>query len=274
MNGPTNGGSGERRPSAGAAGREARFLAPGPLSIEASLKRNIPQAMTGSASTLSDKVNAEFEAQALYIIDMMQKRSGGKDAGEDGPAVPTIAPADVPNAPESLLDPSDRVDGYRRYRRWVDNGLELWKVRRRRMTALTPSPSSMPCASPSSPTHSLTWYTTTSSLPVSSISASFPGLGRPEIPSLNASHDVEDILLDQGQHEISPWHLLTCSSGFPRREQRSSCAASSSRDIVPFSHQRPSTISRQSVLRAASVRLTGRSIQETLTTGGTSTLYR
>lgn len=172
MNGPTNGGSGERRPSAGAAGREARFLAPGPLSIEASLKRNIPQAMMGSASTLSDKVNAEFEAQALYIIDMMQKRAGGKDAGEDGPAVPTTAPADVPNAPESLLDPSDRVDGYRRYRRWVDNGLDLWKVRRRRMTALTPSLSSMPCVSPSSPTHSSTWFTTTSSLPVSSISAS------------------------------------------------------------------------------------------------------
>jgi transcription initiation factor TFIID subunit 5 len=129
MNGAAGGATGERRPSAGAAGREARFLAPGPLSIEASLKRNIPQAMTGSASTLSDKVNADFEAQALYIIDMMQKRAGGKDAGEDGGAAPATTQVDVPNAPESLLDPSDRVDGYRRYRRWVDNGLDLWKVR-------------------------------------------------------------------------------------------------------------------------------------------------
>ena len=31
------------------------------------------------------------------------------------------------------VDPGhiDRVEGYKRYRRWVDDGLELWKVRRR-----------------------------------------------------------------------------------------------------------------------------------------------
>jgi transcription initiation factor TFIID subunit 5 len=27
-----------------------------------------------------------------------------------------------------LLDPSDRIEGYKRYRRWVDDGLDMWKV--------------------------------------------------------------------------------------------------------------------------------------------------
>lgn len=117
--GETNaaGGSG-RRPSAGAAAREARFVAPGPVPIDSNLKRNIPQAMTGSASTMSDKITSEFEAQAMYIIEAMQKRA--QEVAETEQA--------VPEAPGSLLDPSDRADGYTRYRRWVDGGLDLWKV--------------------------------------------------------------------------------------------------------------------------------------------------
>jgi len=110
--------AGARRASGGAATREARFLAPGPVPIDSALKRNIPQAMTGSVSTFADKVTPEFEAQATYIIDMLSKRMG-KDVGEEEP---------LGEAPESLLDPSDRADGYERYRRWVDGGLDLWKV--------------------------------------------------------------------------------------------------------------------------------------------------
>lgn len=112
--------SGQRRPSAGASAREARFLAPGPVPIDANLKRNIPQAMMGSASTMSDKITPEFEAQAMYIIETMQKRA------QDAAAVDEA----LPDAPESLLDTSDRVEGYTRYRRWVDGGLDLWKVSR------------------------------------------------------------------------------------------------------------------------------------------------
>ena len=114
---PAAGGTTARRDSAGNAGREARFIAPGPVAIDSALKRNIPQAMTGSASTMSDSITPEFEAQAMYIIELMQKRSK-ENAAEEA----------VPEPPESLLDPSDRAEGYKRYRRWVDGGLDLWKV--------------------------------------------------------------------------------------------------------------------------------------------------
>ena len=128
MDGPVNDAGGEdepvpgtgpsgRRESAGNAGREARFIAPGPVGIDSALKRNIPQAMTGSASTMSDSITPEFEAQAMYIIDLMQKRTK-ENAPEEA----------LPDAPESLLDPSDRTEGYRRYRSWVDGGLDLWRV--------------------------------------------------------------------------------------------------------------------------------------------------
>lgn len=115
----TGAGPSGRRDSAGNAGREARFIAPGPVGIDAALKRNIPQAMTGSASTMSDAITPEFEAQAMYIIDQMQKR-GKENAVEEA----------LPEAPESLLDPSDRTEGYRRYRTWVDGGLDMWRVSR------------------------------------------------------------------------------------------------------------------------------------------------
>lgn len=107
-----------RRGSGQAGGREAIFRAPGPVPIESTLKRNIPQAQSISASTMSDRLTSEFEAQARYIIDQLQKKIGAQADGD----------GDVGPGGDSLLDPSDRIQGYRRYRRWVDGGLDLWKV--------------------------------------------------------------------------------------------------------------------------------------------------
>ena len=108
-----------RRGSGQAGNREAIFRAPGPVPIESTLKRNIPQAQSVSASTMSEKLTPEFEAQAKYIIEQLQKK------------VDTQGIREIEDAPagESLLDPSDRIQGYRRYRRWVDGGLDVWKVR-------------------------------------------------------------------------------------------------------------------------------------------------
>lgn len=108
-------------PAGGAAGKEAIFRAPGPIPIDSTLKRNIPQAQAMSASTMSERITPEFQAQANYIIEMIQKRAELRDG--DGEAEPTNVPKG-----DALLDPSDRVNGYRKYRRWVDDGLDIWKV--------------------------------------------------------------------------------------------------------------------------------------------------
>ncbi|RXK40353.1 transcription initiation factor TFIID subunit 5 [Tremella mesenterica] len=100
--------------------REAVVRAPGPVPIESALKRNIPQAQAVSASALSDLITPEFEAQARYIVEQMQKKFGAAAQGEGDD--------DVAVNQESLLDPSDRSEGYKRFRRWVDRGLEMWRV--------------------------------------------------------------------------------------------------------------------------------------------------
>ncbi|KAK8861670.1 hypothetical protein IAR55_002493 [Kwoniella newhampshirensis] len=126
---PTAGG-GARRSSAGGAGKEAIFRAPGPVPLESNVKRNIPQAQAISASTMSDRITPEFEAQARYIIEQLQKKveasaaQGGEVDGDDG----MKELKDGTGNQESLLDSSDRVEGYSRYTRWVDNGLEMWKA--------------------------------------------------------------------------------------------------------------------------------------------------
>jgi transcription initiation factor TFIID subunit 5 len=102
---------------------DAVFRAPGPISLEAALKRNLPQAMFPSASTMSDRITPEFEAQAKYSIDSLLKKNEA-NGGDGKPA----------EKGEMLLDPSDRIEGYRRYRRWVDDGLDLWKVSHRLCT--------------------------------------------------------------------------------------------------------------------------------------------
>jgi transcription initiation factor TFIID subunit 5 len=96
---------------------DAVFRAPGPVALDSAIKRNIPQAMNTSASTMSDHITPEFEAQAKYIIDSLAKKAEAA-GGEGKPA----------EKGELLLDPSDRIEGYKRYRRWVDDGLDLWKV--------------------------------------------------------------------------------------------------------------------------------------------------
>ena len=98
-------------------GREAIFRAPGPVAIDNAIKRNIPQAQALSASTLSENISPEFEAQAKYIIDALVKKAEAA-GGEDKPT----------DKGDMLLDPSDRIEGYKRYRRWVDDMLDMWKV--------------------------------------------------------------------------------------------------------------------------------------------------
>lgn len=106
--------------SGGVSGREAIFRAPGPVALDNAVKRNIPQAQFVSASTMSDRITPEFESQAKYIIDQLtQKAEAQADTTQKG-------------GEEPLLDPSDRIEGYKRYRRWVDDGLDIWKVSYRR----------------------------------------------------------------------------------------------------------------------------------------------
>lgn len=105
--------------------REAIIRAPQPVPIESTLKRNIPQAQTISASTLSERITPEFEAQARYIIEQLQKKAEAVDEAMEQ----EVDAADRPRVTgEGVLDPHERVEGYRRYRRWVDQGLDLWKV--------------------------------------------------------------------------------------------------------------------------------------------------
>ncbi|KAL1411834.1 Transcription initiation factor TFIID subunit 5 [Vanrija albida] len=102
-----------------AVGREAIFRAPQPITLDNMVKRNIPQATTVSASTMSDKVTPDFIAQAKYIIEQLQTRlestNGEEEIGKPG------------QTPAAFIDPSDRVEGYRRYRQWVSGGLDMWK---------------------------------------------------------------------------------------------------------------------------------------------------
>lgn len=102
-----------------AVGREAIFRAPQPIALDNMVKRNIPQATTVSASTMSDKITPDFIAQAKYIIEQLQTRlestNGEEEVGKPG------------QTPTAFIDPSDRVEGYRRYRQWVSGGLDMWK---------------------------------------------------------------------------------------------------------------------------------------------------
>ncbi|KAL7424637.1 Transcription initiation factor TFIID subunit 5 [Cryptotrichosporon argae] len=124
-----DGAAGEGGGSGGAdehAAREAIFRAPGPVTLEAMVKRNIPQATTMSASASVDTVTPEFIAQAKHVIDQLQSRlesATAAGAGEDEDAAGTKVPGNA----AAFIDSSDRSEGYRRYRRWVADGLDLWK---------------------------------------------------------------------------------------------------------------------------------------------------
>nr|XP_019011969.1 transcription initiation factor TFIID subunit 5 [Kwoniella pini CBS 10737]OCF50750.1 transcription initiation factor TFIID subunit 5 [Kwoniella pini CBS 10737] len=125
--GPSDIGDAEGEASAAANGKEAIFRAPGPVPLESNVKRNIPQAQAVSASTLSESITPEFEAQAKYIIEQLQAKVQATNPGEDGADDANKELKDGPNNQDSLLDPSDRVEGYKSFRRWVDGGLDLWK---------------------------------------------------------------------------------------------------------------------------------------------------
>ncbi len=70
-------------------------------------KRNLPVAQNPSASTRAYYMTDEFMAQAADIVNRHKKENVVGDG---------------------LLDASDRVKGYVRLRRWVESGLEGWKV--------------------------------------------------------------------------------------------------------------------------------------------------
>lgn len=113
---------GEEARASGAAGatREAVFRAPPPIPLDNMVKRNIPQATTVSVSTMSDKITPEFIAQSKYIIEQLTARLETQNADEE---------AGKPGASQTaFIDPSDRVEGYKKYRRWVSDGLDIWKV--------------------------------------------------------------------------------------------------------------------------------------------------
>jgi hypothetical protein len=70
-------------------------------------KRNLPVAQSASASTRAPAIDEEFMAQARDIVARHKKENVVGDG---------------------MLDPSDRVRGYKRLRRWVESGLDGWKV--------------------------------------------------------------------------------------------------------------------------------------------------
>lgn len=106
----------------GSVSRVAVFRAPQPIPLDNMVKRNIPQATTASVSTMSDKITPDFIAQSKYIIEQLQTRLETANADEE---------AGKPAASQtSFIDPSDRVEGYKRYRKWVSDGLDMWNVGR------------------------------------------------------------------------------------------------------------------------------------------------
>lgn len=106
--------------------REAIFRAPGPVPLESNIKRNIPQAQAVSASTMSDRITPEFEAQAKYIIEQLQKKvEAVQEEGGDEKEKELRDRAPVDGA---MVDVSEKVAGYEAYRRWVDGGLDVWKA--------------------------------------------------------------------------------------------------------------------------------------------------
>jgi len=69
-------------------------------------KRNLPVAQAASASTRAPIIDEHFMAQAKDIVARHKKENMVGDG---------------------MLDPSDRVRGYKRLRRWVETGLDGWK---------------------------------------------------------------------------------------------------------------------------------------------------
>jgi transcription initiation factor TFIID subunit 5 len=69
---------------------------------------------------MSDQITPDFIAQAKYIIEQLQTRLETANADEE---------AGRPSTQTAFIDPSDRVEGYKRYCRWVSDGLDIWKVR-------------------------------------------------------------------------------------------------------------------------------------------------
>lgn len=106
--------------------KEAIFRAPGPVPLESNIKRNIPQAQAVSASTMSDRITPEFEAQAKYIIEQLQKKV--EAVQEEGGDEKEKELRDGIPVDGAMVDVSDKVAGYEAYRRWVDGGLDVWKV--------------------------------------------------------------------------------------------------------------------------------------------------
>ncbi|WVQ92198.1 hypothetical protein IAS59_006006 [Cryptococcus gattii] len=106
--------------------REAIFRAPGPVPLESNIKRNIPQAQAVSASTMSDRITPEFEAQAKYIIEQLQKKV--EAVHEEGGDEKEKELKDGVPVDGAMVDVSEKVAGYEAYRRWVDGGLDVWKA--------------------------------------------------------------------------------------------------------------------------------------------------
>lgn len=106
--------------------REAIFRAPGPVPLESNIKRNIPQAQAVSASTMSNRITPEFEAQAKYIIEQLQKKV--EAVHEEGGDEKEKELKDGVPVDGAMVDVSEKVAGYEAYRRWVDGGLDVWKV--------------------------------------------------------------------------------------------------------------------------------------------------
>jgi transcription initiation factor TFIID subunit 5 len=102
--------------------QEAIFRAPGPVSLDNHLKRNIPQATTISASAQTEAITPEFIAQAKHIVERLSKQEGAKEA-DAAKGKESIGGNNI-----SLLDPGERVIGYKRFRHWVENSLDHWRV--------------------------------------------------------------------------------------------------------------------------------------------------
>lgn len=91
-------------------------------SLDEMLKRNLPQAFSLSSSTTAYPITPEFMHQAENVVAMHLEKVQRSAANAAG-AGPGAAAGQIP-----LLDSVERIKGYVELRKWVERGLDIWKV--------------------------------------------------------------------------------------------------------------------------------------------------
>ena len=92
-------------------------------SLDEMLKRNLPQAFSLSSSSIAYPITPEFMQQAENVVAMHLEKVQRSAANASSGAGPAAAIGQIP-----LLDSVERIKGYVELRKWVERGLDIWKV--------------------------------------------------------------------------------------------------------------------------------------------------